>query len=165
MAAKSMSVTPPYTGFREIVFTIAERSGCIPAICSSRTLPHFEASINVTTNWQAAGATIWTTAASALLGLWVIASPFVYGITEIALWNAAIVGVLVAIIVEYNLYRRIDKDPVHIGGASLTAMLGLWLIASPWVRCVTGAGMLWSCVVGITIAIFSGYNAYIGREQ
>lgn len=118
------------------------------------------------TNRRMVDTTTWTTAAAVVVGLWVIASPFVYDVAETALWNAVIVGVLVAIVAGYNLYRRTDADPVHVGGASLTALLGLWLIASPWALGVTGSGMLWSSVVaGIVVAGIGGYNAYIGRRQ
>lgn len=78
-----------------------------------------------TADWRAAGVTMWTTALAVLLGLWVIASPFVYSVEVLTLWNAVIIGALVALVARYNLYRRTDNAPIHVGGASLTALLGL----------------------------------------
>jgi hypothetical protein len=117
------------------------------------------------TDWRSMDANDWAIAIAALLGLWVVASPFVYGVGEAMLWNAVIVGALVAVVGGYNVYRREDTSVV-VSGASLVALLGLWLLASPFVLAVPADGMFWSsAVVGAMIALLGGYNAYVGWQR
>ncbi|WP_129113024.1 SPW repeat domain-containing protein [Halegenticoccus tardaugens] len=111
--------------------------------------------------------TKWTTAAAALLGLWAIASPFAYGAGQAMTWSAVVVGALVALVAGYDFYRRTEAERLVTGGAALTALLGLWLLASPFVfETATGTGMFWSSVVvGVAIAALGAYNAYVGRRR
>lgn len=104
----------------------------------------------------------------ALLGLWMIVAAV--WITPIAaqFWNDVVVGVLLVGLGGYNYYRRADETAGSVGVASLVALLGLWLIASPFVL-ETGATVtdatanlaFWNhVVVGLIALAIGAYSAY-----
>lgn len=57
--------------------------------------------------WDA-GPIKWVSAVVALVGLWVLASPFVYEATRTALWNDVVVGAAIVLLAGYNYYRVND---------------------------------------------------------
>lgn len=87
--------------------------------------------------------------ANVILGIWVAISPFVLAATRLpsATWDAVVVGLAVALIA---LTRTLENHAV--GG--INVLLGLWLIASPFVLGVAAASFFWSLIIcGALIAI------------
>ena len=104
--------------------------------------------------------TKWLAGLNALLGLWLIAAPFVFGVPTTAMWNAVIVGALIAILGGYNYYLTTQGQEVNVSVAALNVLLGLWVIVAPFVF-QPGTVALWNdVIVGALVAIFGGYNAY-----
>jgi len=65
-----------------------------------------------------------------LLGIWLIASPWIFGyIGRPAVMNSVIVGALIAILAASRLASL--RDSAILSGVNL--ILALWTIASPWV--------------------------------
>ncbi|WP_101295524.1 SPW repeat domain-containing protein [Halegenticoccus soli] len=108
--------------------------------------------------------TKWLSAANALLGLWLIVAPFIYSTTSAGLWNDVIVGALVASIGAYNYYLTTKGKEVSATGAGANTLLGLWMIAAPFVLGVSGAAFWSDLAVGVLVASFAGYNAYVSRR-
>lgn len=94
-----------------------------------------------------------------MLGLWLIAAPFVLGVTGSSLWNAVIVGVIIASLGGYNWYQISQGNPLSKGSAGTNAVLGAWLIAAPFVF-AAGSAMMWNNVIaGLLVLGFGWYNA------
>lgn len=111
------------------------------------------------------GARKWLSALVALVGLWVGASPFVYGATSIARWNNLAVGGAVFLLGAYNFYRTNEGQVPHVGIAGVAALLGLWSIVAPFVLGFESRGLIWSTAVsGLVIAALSAYNVYESRR-
>lgn len=101
----------------------------------------------------------------ALVGAWIAASPFVYGATDVALWNNVAVGGAILVLAGYNFYRMTDDQPANVGGSSLVALLGLWSVVAPFLLGFGAEGLVWSTMAsGAAVAVLSGYNAYETRR-
>ncbi len=70
----------------------------------------------------------WQDVANLLLGVWLIASPWVLGFTEIpyALWNAYALGAVIAVAAVAAL------TAFHEWEEWVNMILGVWLVVSPW---------------------------------
>lgn len=111
------------------------------------------------------GARKWLSALVSLVGLWIGASPFVYGATTIARWNNLAVGGAVFLLGAYNFYRTNDGQIPHVGIAGIAALLGLWSIVAPFVLGFESRGLIWSTAVsGLVVAALSAYNVYESRR-
>ncbi|MFB6178400.1 MAG: SPW repeat protein [Halorientalis sp.] len=75
----------------------------------------------------------WLSAIIALLGLWMIVAPFLFGPVTTRFWNGIIVGVLLAIVGGYNYARRTSDQLGSVPAALLAALIGLWLAMTPFV--------------------------------
>lgn len=108
--------------------------------------------------------TKWLAGTNAVLGLWLIAAPFAFGVSGAGLWNAVIVGSLIAIVGGYNWYLTTKGEEVSVAGASFNALLGLWVIAAPFLF-TPGTTALWNdVIVGAVVASLAGYNAYAANK-
>ncbi len=93
-----------------------------------------------------------------LLSLWLIASPFVLSFAgSTGMWDAVIVGVIVLVLawIRYN-------SPASSSALSwLVALLGVWLIVSPFLFGMAGVTALLVdyIVVGIGYIIFGVWSA------
>ncbi|WP_247001487.1 SPW repeat protein [Halosolutus gelatinilyticus] len=67
-----------------------------------------------------------------LLGVWLIASTIWLDPSPSAFWNAVLVGLGLATVGAYNDYRRSKRELGSAGVAAFGAILGLWLVASPF---------------------------------
>ena len=109
----------------------------------------------------------WLSGIASLFGAWIVVSPWVLE-TELAtgsLWNNVIIGAAIFLIAGYNYYRMSNGMSASVGGATLVALLGLWMIVAPFLVFEVEAALLWSDVIsGAAVAVLSGYNAYAGRE-
>lgn len=104
--------------------------------------------------------TKWLAGSNTVLGLWLIAAPFVFSVPTTAMWNAVIVGGLIAVLGGDNYYLTTQDEEVSVSAASLNALLGLWVIAAAFIF-QPGTTALWNdVIVGALVAIFGGYNAY-----
>ena len=104
--------------------------------------------------------------ATVLLGAWILASAFVYELADSHFWNNVIVGAAIAALGAYALYRAAARDDRRYA-LGLAAVLGLWMIAAPFVLgAETEAGPFWSDIVsGLLVAAMAGYEAYRSRER
>ena len=110
--------------------------------------------------------TKWLAGTNAVLGLWLIAAPFVLGVTGAGVWNAVVVGSLIALASGYNWYLTTTDEEVNRLVAYSAAVLGLWVIAAPFVFGVGTAATWNDVVVGAVVASFGGYDGYAtGRQQ
>lgn len=101
-----------------------------------------------------AGGRVWFDRIGILLGVWLILSGFFFRYSEVAMWNAIIVGAAIVLVAGLAVVRR------GAGGRWkewLNFVLGVWLIASPWLLGYAEAGFAaWvHMIVGIIIVIIS----------
>lgn len=92
-------------------------------------------------------------------GLWLIAAPFLLaysGITA-ALWNDILIGATVLILAG----TRAAKSDRNTGLSWTNVVLGLWMIAAPFVLTYTGtAAALWNdIIVGVIVASLATWSA------
>ena len=109
----------------------------------------------------------WLGGLSALLGAWLVVVPFVFEVASDAVfWNHIIVGAAILVFSGYNAVTADETDSGSPWAASLSALLGLWMIASPFVFAMEVGTLYWNDIaVGILVAVFAGYNAYQARRE
>jgi hypothetical protein len=92
----------------------------------------------------------WTLAASALLGIWLMFAPSVFGTQARAADSDHLVGavvVTVSVIVMAEVIRA---------GRFLNVLLGLWIAAAPWILTGANTGARWNGVlIGLLIAVLA----------
>ncbi|MGQ4557165.1 SPW repeat domain-containing protein [Halobellus sp. GM3] len=93
----------------------------------------------------------WISALIALVGLWMIAEGFLFDLTAAQLWNDAVIGLLLLAVGGYNYYRQANERFGSVGAASIAALIGLWIIVTPF---VFGDGF----AAGATGAAFGAWN-------
>ena len=106
--------------------------------------------------WKTAGDR-WQDSLNVLLGVWLILSPWILGFSPemTAMWNAVLVGAVIALLALSTLvnFRKWEE------WAGI--LLGLWLIASPWVLgfAATLSAATWNFVaVGILAIALAGWS-------
>ncbi len=100
-----------------------------------------------------------TSGINTALGLYLIASPWIWGysIYGAAMWNSVAVGIAIALFGATRV-----RDPHHASTLSwVNLILGAWTIASPWVFGYTPNGpAMWNSIilgaVVIVLAVWSG---------
>lgn len=90
-----------------------------------------------------------------LLGLWLLISPWLLAYSAAAglLWNSLIVGAIVAILAAIRFF-----NPDEYRWMSwVNLVLGLWIIASPWIFTASDLStVLWNdLIVGILITVLA----------
>lgn len=94
-------------------------------------------------------------------GCWLIAAPFVLNTSAVGRWHDVLVGTAIALVAGYNYVRAISRRPVNMLGAGFVAVLGCWLVVSPFVFDLEPVP-LWNDVIsGTIVASFGSYNAYV----
>lgn len=92
----------------------------------------------------------WQDPTNLVAGLWMIVSPWVlaYQPESRPMWNAVVLGALIAAVAFTALYRAFAWQEW------VNAVLGLWLIVSPWVLGFAGlqAAMANAVIVGAVVA-------------
>ena len=115
----------------------------------------------------------WISAIIALLGVWMILESVLFDIVATQFWNDIIVGALLLAVGGYNYYRRANEEIGSVAAAGVAALLGLWLIAAPFVL-GADAGLteatndlaFWNdIVVGLIALGLGAYSAYEARDQ
>lgn len=110
--------------------------------------------------------TPWMTILSAILGLWIIATPFVWSTPESMLWSNVAAGVIIALVAAYGAYRLFEDTMIHLAVPVITAILGLWIVVSPFAFDGVAEAVLTSnVVVGIVVFLLSAYVGYLGRDR
>jgi uncharacterized membrane protein YiaA len=114
----------------------------------------------------------WISALVALLGLWLVAEAYLLDPVAGNFWSDMIVGVALIALGGYNFYRRANERIGSVGVGVFVALLGLWLIVTPFILGSTepGAGVefdieFWNdVVVGLLVFLLGAYSAYEARE-
>lgn len=106
---------------------------------------------------------------NALLGAWIIAVPFVFEIARDAvMWSHIIAGLGIVAFAAYNATKADDGDYARgSSGLSLvTLLLGLYVVAVPFLFEVARDLLLWNdVVVGLVVAMLAAYNVYEARRR
>ncbi|AGB15537.1 SPW repeat protein [Halovivax ruber XH-70] len=103
----------------------------------------------------------WVSALAAIVGLWLVASPFLYEATDAAYWNNTLVGTGIFALAGYNFYRLSKDHLASVGVASLAILLGLWAVVSPYLIDMGSSVLSTSTIVsGLAVAALSAYSAY-----
>lgn len=110
----------------------------------------------------------WLAGVNAVLGAWVIATPFVFTDaaalwTGFAFWNYVLVGGAIVSFSGYNWWVTDGDDAGSEWAATGSVVLGLWMIAFPFVTDVGSEGpFVWiDIAVGATIAKVATYNVWL----
>ncbi len=99
-----------------------------------------------------------------LLSLWLIVSPFVLSFAgAVGMWDAVIVGVIVLVLA----WLRSNNPAMTSALSWIVALLGLWLIVSPFIFGMAGVmALLWDyIIVGVGYIIFGVWSALASRPM
>lgn len=98
-----------------------------------------------------------------LIGLWMIASPFIFGYTfaSTAMWNSIIFGILIAIIAIIKV-----TNPASVTWLSwVNTIIGLWLILSAFIISFPYYdAQINNVIAGILVVIFGSFSAIESRR-
>ena len=103
----------------------------------------------------------WVSGLAALVGLWLVASPFLFESTDTAVWNDTLVGTAIFALAGYNFVRMSRDRLAAVGVAALVILLGLWAVASPYIIDMGSETLQISTVIsGIVVAALAAFNTY-----
>lgn len=89
---------------------------------------------------------------NAILGLWLIASPWVVGYAPLSLWNSVVIGALVFVLAVV----RIASQSRASVPSWINTGLGLWLVASAFVFSHLEPGQRWNFLgLGIVVTLLA----------
>ena len=115
----------------------------------------------------------WISALLGLLGLWLIVQAVALDLAASQLWNDVAAGILLLAIGAYNYSRRSDERLASTAAAMIAALVGLWLIAAPFVL-GTGSGLVettndaafWNDILlGLLALGLGALSAYKARDH
>ncbi len=96
-------------------------------------------------------------------GVWMLFSPFILGFAAIsaAVMNNAILGIVIAVMALIRV-----TNPQKTNGLSIiNAILGLWLIISPFAFGFTSAVIVWNNVIlGIIVTAMAVWSASTSKQ-
>lgn len=126
---------------------------------------------DVGTNPREAGK--WISALVAVIGAWLIVQAYLLDPVAGNFWSDVIVGVALAALGGYNYYRRSNEQHASVAVGAFVALLGLWIIATPFILGSTeGAAAVesdiefWNDIAaGAVVAALGAYSAYASRER
>jgi hypothetical protein len=96
-----------------------------------------------------------------IVGVYLLISAWIGALTAGTRANGIIFGIIVAILAAL----RFSKS-TGVWASWLNALIGIWLIISPWVYGTAGQGWMWnSIVVGIIMFVLGVWAAMSGRES
>ncbi|HEU4585369.1 MAG TPA: SPW repeat protein [Gemmatimonadaceae bacterium] len=100
-----------------------------------------------------------------LAGIWIIISAWVYGAiyTSGSAWNSIIVGIVIAVFSAIRFFSPRSA----VGLSWINALLGIWMIISPWVfgYAGTNTARMWNSVIfGIIVLILGVWSAAATRD-
>lgn len=104
------------------------------------------------------------TGISAVVGLWVLVSAFVFGRMGAVYWNDIVVGAAIVLLAGYGAFVADKPTSTFTWTAGLAAILGAWLIVAPFAFGVAMSTAMWSDVAsGVIVLAFAGYATYQAR--
>ncbi|WP_306060842.1 SPW repeat domain-containing protein [Natronococcus wangiae] len=100
-------------------------------------------------------------AATAVLGIWMIAAQVVLGASATFQWTVAVTGALIGTLsgCAHRLERG-DRSVVRPAAAA-TTLFGIWLLIAPFLFRVDGIQRWNAVIVGVLVTSLAGYNVYI----
>jgi SPW repeat-containing protein len=104
----------------------------------------------------------WEDWVDMVLGAWLAISPWILGFTDngAATRNAVIIGIAIAVLSgsTFLIYNAIEEW--------IDAVLGIWLIVSPWVLSSSGDSAVTAdfVIIGAVVAGLSGYEIWASRH-
>lgn len=108
----------------------------------------------------------WLSGIALVVGAWVFASAFVLDIAGGHYWNNIVVGAAIFVLSGYSALRDMEDEAPSTWTSGLSALLGLWMIATPFVYGYANQTVLASGVVsGVIVAVLEGYNAYTASME
>lgn len=108
----------------------------------------------------------WIVLLTAILGLWIAATPFLWSIPETMHYSNMAGGLLIAVVAGFGAYRLFQDEQIHLAIPIIAAVIGLWMIVSPFAfGGVDQAVVASNVVAGILVLAISAYVVYIGRER
>lgn len=101
-----------------------------------------------------------------LAGIWIIISAWVYGAiyTSGSAWNSIIIGIVIAVFAAIRFFSPRSA----VGRSWINALLGIWMIISPWVYGYvnTNEARMWNSVIfGIIVLILGVWSAAATRNE
>lgn len=115
----------------------------------------------------------WLSAAIALLGVWLAAQAILFEPAAGQFWNDVLVGAALVSIGAYNYSRRSKQELGSAGLATFAAVLGLWLVATPFllgpadglIAAESQARAASAVLVGALAVALGGYSAAKTRDR
>jgi hypothetical protein len=105
----------------------------------------------------------WRDAINLVLGIWLIVSPFALGYAgpTTPAWNAYVIGVIVAVLSAAALWQFQKWEEW------VSAVLGAWLLVSPWILGFSvGDVATWNQVgVGIVVGILAFWSGVTEHDM
>lgn len=96
-----------------------------------------------------------------IAGLYLLISAWSAGVTMGNVWNNVVAGILVAVFAASRVAGAAGR-----WASWLDALIGGWVILSPWVYNYAGTEWMWnSVVVGIVIAVLGIWSALAGEVR
>lgn len=93
-----------------------------------------------------------------LAGIYLLISAWIAGASAGSTWNGVIFGIIVAILAATRF-----SGATGPWASWIDALIGIWLIISPWVYGYSGSGWEWnSIVVGIIMLVLGVWSAMAG---
>lgn len=110
----------------------------------------------------------WISVAVAVLGLWLIVET-VWTDPAALFWNDVVTAILLVGLGGYNYSRRTDKRVGSIGVATVTVLLGLWLVISPFALSpavdAPEIGFWNNVLIGAVTVVLGVYSAYEANKE
>lgn len=107
----------------------------------------------------------WFAALAALLGLWTVATPFVWSAPDALVWSNVAAGAVVAILAGFVAWKAWDDERVHVAVPAVAALVGLWVLVSPFAFESVAESVTYSNVIaGLLAAVLVGYTGYVGSR-
>ncbi|MFB6164345.1 MAG: hypothetical protein ABEJ31_04225 [Haloarculaceae archaeon] len=114
----------------------------------------------------------WLSALVVLAGAWLVVQPFLVDLVALHFWNNVLVGLALIVLGGFNYYRRAADRLASTAAAGLVALLGLWMIAVPFVLDATinfvvvpGPFGFWNdIIVGLIVLGLGLYSVYEARD-
>jgi len=107
----------------------------------------------------------WQNWLNAILGIWLILSPFIlgYGNVTSATWNDIIVGILLAVVAGWVASARVASSAPKW----FCFILGIWLIFSPFILGFSGQAVpFWNnIIIGIVSAVLAAWAASMSPTE
>ncbi|WP_436344189.1 SPW repeat domain-containing protein [Natronorubrum sp. FCH18a] len=75
---------------------------------------------------------LWLSAIIAVLGGWMVVQAVAFDLAASQFWNAVFAGAALLAVGAYNSYRRSKAEFGSAGLAVFAALVGLWLVAAPF---------------------------------